>query len=79
MRVVMLIGTFSFTGHFNNLYMELREDPHHFYKYTRMSLPQFDQLKEIVEPHMPVKDKVRHKPMPTEMRLVITLRQVFKM
>lgn len=63
-----------FKGDFNNLYMELREDPHHFYKYTRMSLPQFDQLQRLVEPHMPIRDHVRHRPMPNEMRLVMTLR-----
>lgn len=61
-------------GFYENLYKELRVHPVRFFKFFRMSIRQFDLLCELIEPHMPANDVLRHRPFPTDMRLAVALR-----
>jgi hypothetical protein len=55
----------------------MREHPPKFFNYTRMSIKQFDKLLEMISPNLEVRDDYYHRPIPNELRLVVTLRYKF--
>lgn len=59
-------------GHYDNLFRQLKETDHEeFFRFTRMLPNTFDQLLHLVSPFL-VKKSIR-KPLPTELRLALTL------
>ena len=60
------------TGSYANLFREMKETDHEeFFEFTRMLPHKFDQLLEMVKPHLQFRS--RRKPLPTELRLALTL------
>lgn len=39
-------------GDYDNLFQEIKNDPQLFYRYTRMTLIHFQQLKQMTEPYL---------------------------
>ncbi|XP_040214550.1 uncharacterized protein LOC120944863 [Rana temporaria] len=62
------------TGHFCNLYSELRSYPTKFMNFTRMSVPRFDDLLERLRPRLTRMDTVMRNSVSPEERLLVTLR-----
>lgn len=60
-------------GDFDQLFQELKDDPHIFFRYTRMSLCVFNELLEMMKPFL---TKTNHRALIPEQRLVITLRYI---
>lgn len=58
-------------GAFYNLFQELKEDQQMFYKYTRMTLPTFQHLMDIVNPSLIKRSPRALEP---EQRVALTLR-----
>lgn len=63
------------SDYYENLYQETRQgDRDSFFNYTRMSVEMFDELLQLLKPHM---TKRSNRPsIPAECRLLITLRLV---
>lgn len=58
-------------GDFLHLLQEMKDDPVTFFRYTRMTLPIFMRLLEMVRPYL---TKANHRALVPEQRLAITLR-----
>lgn len=58
-------------GDFNHLFQEMKDDPHMFFRYTRMSVCVFNQLLKIMRPFL---TKTNHRALIPEQRLAVTLR-----
>lgn len=61
-------------GAFHNLFQEIKTDPQMFHKYTRMTLPTFQHLMDIVNPSLMKRSPRALEP---EQRVALTLRCVF--
>ncbi|CAL1687647.1 unnamed protein product [Lasius platythorax] len=59
------------SGDYDNLFQEIKNDPELFYRYTRMTLLNFQQLVQITKPYLTKKSPRALVP---ELRLLITLR-----
>lgn len=60
-------------GAFYNLFQEIKADQQMFHKYTRMTLPTFRHLMDIVNPSLMKRSPRAHEP---EHRVALTLRYV---
>lgn len=61
-------------GQFYKLYSDLRAHPDKFFNYYRMSVNSFDELLNLIRPHITYKDTKWRKAIPPEERLSVTLR-----
>lgn len=61
-------------GDYMHLLQEMKEDPQKFFQYTRMTIPIFNKLLEILTPLL---TKKNHRALVPEERLAITLRYAF--
>lgn len=62
------------TGHFKDFFENIRRYPQKFFEYYRMSISSFDELLEILRPHITKTTTVFRNPICAEERLTITLR-----
>lgn len=60
-------------GDYNNLYQELREDDVLFHRYTRIDVPTFDNLLDMIRPYL---SETSPRALLPEQRLIMTLRYV---
>lgn len=60
-------------GDHNHLFQELKADPTMFFKYTRMDVATFDELLNMLRPHL---IKSHPRALSPELRLAITLRYI---
>jgi hypothetical protein len=61
-------------GHFKDFFENIRRYPQKFFEYYRMSISSFDELLEILRPHITKTTTVFRNPICAEERLTITLR-----
>nr|CAH7719683.1 unnamed protein product [Callosobruchus chinensis] len=64
----------SSKGHFQKLYDNLRAHPENFFKYYQMSLASFDELLQLIRPHITYKDTNFRKAIPAAERHTVTIR-----
>jgi len=60
--------------HFKDFFKNIRRYPQKFFEYYRMSISSFDELLEILRPHITKTTTVFRNPICAEERLTITLR-----
>ena len=63
-------------GEFIDVILRLREFPDHFQKYFRMTVNQFDELLNLLEPHIKKRCTNYRKPISPAQRLAVCLRYV---
>ncbi|KAF0713338.1 protein ALP1-like, partial [Aphis craccivora] len=61
------------SGHFKGFFENIRRYPQKFFEYYRMSMSSFDELLEILRPHITKTTTVFRNPICAEERLTITL------
>ncbi len=61
-------------GEFIDVVLRLREFPNHFHKYFQMTVNQFDELLNLLEPHIRKKRTNYRKPISPAQRLAVCLR-----
>ncbi|XP_069588388.1 uncharacterized protein [Ranitomeya imitator] len=61
-------------GHFINLYADLRRYPEKFHSFCRLTINCFDDLLQILRPHLTLQDTVMTQAICADERLLITLR-----
>nr|CAH7756719.1 unnamed protein product [Callosobruchus chinensis] len=64
----------SSKGQFQKLYDDLRAHPENFFKYYRMSVARFDELSQLIRPHMTYKDTNFRKAITAAEILTVTIR-----
>jgi hypothetical protein len=65
-------------GEFHTIFRRLKDDGQNFFKYFRMSILKFENLKQLLQPEIERKNTQFRRSITPEERLALTLRLVYK-